>query len=179
MLFIYRSYTFWHFCFVTHIVCVCCCSYLAIGSLWISLTVVFYNTVVFCHYVRLSLEWSLILSTTVGLLSNTNVSDIKSLTKITDRHWGWHHECKCWNACDWYVNDIRYRKNVGHSDNIWFFKKTYKHKDVQCCSVFCLLISFNPQKHSGSFALALPELCTLTRGFSWLYMNLKISWLFP
>ena len=58
-----------------HVFCVCYCRYHAIGSLWISLTVVFFNTVVFCHCVRLFLEWSLILSITVGLLSNTNVSD--------------------------------------------------------------------------------------------------------
>lgn len=32
-----------------------------------------------------------------------------------------------------------------------FFKKIYKHKDAKCCSIFCLLISFNPLKHSGSF----------------------------
>jgi len=31
----------------------------------------------------------LIFSITVGLLSNTNV---KSLTKMKARHWGWHHE---------------------------------------------------------------------------------------
>jgi hypothetical protein len=44
---------------------------------------------------------------------------------------------------------MRHRKNVGYSDNIWFFKKTYKHKDAQCCSIFCLLISFNPLKPSS------------------------------
>jgi len=32
-----------------------------------------------------------------------------------------------------------------------FFNKTYKHKHAQCCSIFCLLISFNPLKHSGGF----------------------------
>lgn len=48
-----------------------------------------YPLVLLFFVIMLDFLWNeciLILSITVGLLSNTNVSDIKSLTKVTDRH---------------------------------------------------------------------------------------------